>query len=68
MGRPNRLRAIEAEWGRPLSEIIPELVNKGGQRLAAIELGVSQSAVSQWLTANGYRKVQRWEKEVNLRN
>lgn len=52
----NRLKELESKYGS-LEEIIPRLVNEGGQKMAASVLNVSQSTVSVWLKENGYRPV-----------
>jgi hypothetical protein len=52
---------IVEQYGN-LHEIIPPLVNKCGQHQAAQQLGVSAFTINRWLKANGYRRVQRYER------
>ena len=61
MAKPNRLKEIETSIG-PLEEVIPRLVNEGGQKHAADRLNISITTISLWLKANGYVKRERWEK------
>lgn len=49
-----RMQQIEKAHGA-LEEIIPRLVNQGGQKMAAEILNVSQSTISVWLKDNGYK-------------
>jgi hypothetical protein len=58
-----KLREVERLEG-DLNEVIPKLVNQGGQAFAAIVLKVSQATISTWLKTNGYKKVERWEKSA----
>lgn len=53
MARRFVIKELEAAHGN-LHEVIPPLVNKGGQKLAADILGTTQSTVSKWLKDNGY--------------
>lgn len=64
MARRFKLRELEREKGKPLDIIIVPLVNEGGQALAAKKLGVSQSAISDWLRDNGYVSRTYWQKGV----
>lgn len=64
MGRKNSLEQIEKEKGKPLDRIIPLLVNRGGQVLAAEKLGVSQATISKWLKDHGYESITIWQKKV----
>lgn len=64
MARRFKLRELEKEKGRPLDVIIVPLVNKGGQKLAAEKLGVSQSAISDWLKENDYTSITMWMKKT----
>jgi hypothetical protein len=61
MAKRYKLREVERLEG-DLHEVIPKLVNQGGQAFAAIVLKVSQATISTWLKSNGYRKIERWEK------
>lgn len=63
MAKPLVLRELEAKHGS-LHEIIPKLVNRGGQKCAADELGISAMTVSRWLKINGYKQRVVWEKEM----
>ena len=62
MAKRFQLKEAERGRGESMDVTIPALVNKGGQAYAAFMLGVSQSAVSQWLKKNGYKQVIRYEK------
>lgn len=62
MAKSHRLQEVEKERGRPLEEIIPPLVNIGGQRRAADELGLSQATISNWLRDNGYKPIIQYVK------
>lgn len=61
MARKDRLKELEAAHGN-LDAVIPELVNRGGQKLAAATLKTTQATISRWLRRAGYRKVEKWEK------
>jgi len=54
MARRHVLRDLESQYG-DLHKIIPPLVNTGGQAYAANQLNTTQSTISNWLKANGYR-------------
>jgi hypothetical protein len=60
--RKKRLADIEKDLGIKLDDLIPELVNIGGQKLAAQKLGVSQFSICEWLMRNGYTRITRYEK------
>lgn len=62
MARRFKLRDLQKEKGRPLDAIIVPLVNAGGQKHAAEKLGVSQSAISDWLRENHYTSITFWQK------
>lgn len=55
---PNELM-LRDQFGN-LHAVIPNLVNRFGQRGAADKLSVPQSFISRWLNRNGYE--QRWIK------
>jgi hypothetical protein len=55
MAKRNELKRLEEEKG-DLHNIIPILVNSGGQKLAAFTLGISQATISDWLAQNRYIK------------
>lgn len=59
MAKPYRIKELEGEYG-DLHQIIPKLVNQGGQKLAAQQLGISQNTVSNWLKDNGYEVQTVW--------
>lgn len=61
MAKRHKLREVARLEG-DLHAVIPNLVNQGGQALAAQVLKVSQATISNWLKSNGYKKVERWEK------
>jgi hypothetical protein len=62
MAKSHRLKEVEKERGQPLEQIIPPLVNIGGQRHAADQLGLSQATISNWLRDNGYRPIIQYVK------
>lgn len=62
MAKRFRLREIEHVHG-DLHRVIVPLVNRGGQALAARELGVAQATISAWLKANGYVQVVQYVKQ-----
>lgn len=64
MGRKDSLELIEKERGKPMELIIPPLVNRGGQALAAEKLGVSQATISKWLKDHGYVARTSWMKQT----
>lgn len=54
MGRPGKLKELEAEKG-PLETWLPAFINKtGGAKAAARALGFSDSTIVQWLKRNNY--------------
>lgn len=58
----DKFHLIEAEYGKPMEEILVELYQKfGNQREVAEELNVSKSSISWWLTRCGLRQVTRLE-------
>lgn len=62
MPTPYKLKEVEDQFG-PLEDVIPQLVNTlGSQRLAADELGISETTVCLWLKNNGYEKVTIYRK------
>lgn len=64
MAKPHRLQEIEQEHGRPLEELIPDLLaSLGTQKAVAYQLGVSQATVSTWLRQNGYVPVVTYVKK-----
>ena len=66
MAKPNRIKELEAEHG-DLHQIIPKLVNQGGQKLAAQQLGTSQTTISAWLKTNGYSVKTFWVLDADAR-
>lgn len=62
MPRPNKIEEVAKQRGKPADSIVLPLVNKGGQKLAAYHLGVTQSTVSDWLRDNGYVSRIFWQK------
>lgn len=62
MATRNKLLKLEEEKG-DLNTVIPPLVNAGGQKLAAQELGTTQATISLWLKKNGYKPVTVYQKE-----
>lgn len=63
MAKRDVLKGLEAKHGK-LDNIIPVLVNAGGQNHAANELQTTQSTISRWLKINGYKQRVVWEKET----
>lgn len=61
MARRNVLKDLENQFGN-LEEVIPPLVNEGGQIHAAQKLRTTQSTISLWLKHNGYSKQEKWIK------
>lgn len=65
----DKFHLIEAEYGKPMEEILVELYQKfGNQREVADVLGVSKSSISWWLTRCGLRQVTRLEPRNGGRN
>lgn len=55
-------KLIEAEYGKPMRQILIELFEKhGSQTQIAQELGVNQSTISDWVLRCGLREVRRLE-------
>jgi len=48
--------------GWDLEKTIPAMVNSGGQKRAADELGVTQASISNWLKKQGYTQIVRYVK------
>lgn len=65
MARPYVLQELESQYGN-LEEIIPKLVNQGGQKFAAFQLNTSQSTISKFLKEHGYIQKTEWIKEGEL--
>lgn len=59
MPRVSRTAAIiEQEMGKPIAEILPEIIHREGSvSAAASALGVTQGSVSLWLKIHGLRLV-----------
>jgi predicted transcriptional regulator len=54
--KPGKYKAIEAERGKPIRELLIELFEKhGSTKKVAKELGVSQSTLSTWLSIHGLK-------------
>lgn len=62
MAKRYRLRELEAAHG-DLDKVIPELVNRGGQKLAATTLNTTSATISRWLRTKGYTLRAQWVKE-----
>ena len=58
------IKDLEKEYGN-LEEIIPKLVNEGGQTYAAFQLGTTATTISKWLKAHGYIQKTEWIKQAN---
>jgi predicted transcriptional regulator len=55
MPRPSSSEKLEVQYGVPVEQLIPDLLNKlGTQKAVADHLGISQATVSTWLKDNGY--------------
>lgn len=63
MGKPNRLKELEAERG-DLHKVIPQMVNLHGQAYAAAQLKTSVATINKWLKTNGYQLIQRYENKT----
>lgn len=63
MAKRNKLLELEQKHGN-LDRVIPPLVNRGGQALAAERLGTSQATISNWLKDHGYIKTEFWQKRT----
>jgi hypothetical protein len=61
MARRNKIPELEQKHGN-LERIIPALVNRGGQKLAAEKLETSQNTISRWLKDNHYISRVVWMK------
>lgn len=59
------VKDLEKEYGN-LEEIIPKLVNEGGQTYAAFQLGTTATTISKWLKAHGYIQKVEWVKSPEL--
>lgn len=64
MARRYALRDYE-DKGIALEVVIPALVNDGGQKHAAENLGVSQASISKWLKDHDYTAKIYYEKKVS---
>ena len=51
--KPYKITEIQKIYG-DLDQIIPKLVNTGGQQYAAFQLNVSNATISRWLKDNNY--------------
>jgi len=63
MAKKDRLKELEVQKGN-LERLIPPLVNRGGQKLAAEKLGVSQATISKWLKDHRYVASTIWQKQT----
>lgn len=59
------VKDLEKEYG-DLEEIIPRLVNEGGQTYAAFQLGTTATTISKWLKAHGYIQKVTYVKQGEL--
>jgi len=53
--------------GWDLEKTIPAMVNSGGQKRAADELGVTQASISNWLKKQGYTQIIRYVKSEKVK-
>ncbi len=53
------MRSVEEKQGRPLENLVPDLVNQLGMSRAATQLGVSPATLGYWMLKMGiqYRRV-----------
>ena len=53
------MRSVEEQQGRPLENLVPDLVNQLGMSRAATQLGVSPATLGYWMLKMGiqYRRV-----------
>ena len=53
------MRSVEEKQGRPLENLVPDLVNQLGMSRAANQLGVSPATLGYWMLKMGiqYRRV-----------
>ncbi len=60
------MRKVEDKHGRPLENLVPELVNQMGMSRAATALGVSPATLGYWMLKMGiqYRRVALAEGET----
>jgi hypothetical protein len=65
MARRFVLRDLEAQYG-DLHKVIPPLVNLGGQKYAAHQLGTTQATISNWLKNHGYKPNITYQKQEVL--
>lgn len=57
MARKDRLPEIEREYGEPLSQLIPRVLNEeGSMEMAARKLGVHSRTIYRWCEMNGVRR------------
>lgn len=71
MPAQSKMKSIEAEWKRPMHEILMELYDHlGSQTEVARTLGVGQSTISTWLSLLGLQEktilVPRKREEVRI--
>jgi hypothetical protein len=64
MARANKIAEIARDKGKTEELLVLPLVNRGGQKLAAAKLGVSQATISKWLEDHGYVMSTFWQKGV----
>jgi len=53
MGRPSKQAKIEAEYGKPIREVLTDLYSKGNIRTVAAELEVDNATILHWLKDSG---------------
>jgi hypothetical protein len=63
--RKNVIRDLESQYGN-LEEIIPKLVNQGGQTFAAFQLNTTATTISKWLKEHDYVQKVEWVKRGEL--
>lgn len=60
------LAELEKQYGN-LENVIPKLVNTGGQAYAAHQLNTTQATISNWLRSNGYEMLVTYVKRQTER-
>lgn len=61
MARKYVIQELESQYGN-LEDVIPKLVNQGGQTFAAFQLNTTPTTISRWLKKHSYIQVVTWVK------
>lgn len=59
--KPPKMAYAERVWGRPIAELICDLLNNHTVEATAHLLGVEKWTLHQWIKKLGIRRVVRWE-------